>query len=56
MDLRSLWTAGGHEEKPFNFQDLLAESIKVMKLNGNRRGLDELAKAVAAVKALTEAP
>jgi predicted metal-dependent enzyme (double-stranded beta helix superfamily) len=52
MDQRSLWTADGHAEIPFNFQALLGESIKAMKASGNQAGLDALVEAIPAVRAL----
>ncbi len=56
MGQRSLWTSDGYEEKPFNFQALLAESVKAMKMSNNKKGLDELVKAVPAVKPLVDTP
>jgi len=54
MGQRSLWTADGHEEIPFTFQALLAESVKAMKASGNQAGLDALVEAVPAVRPLVE--
>ena len=55
MEQRSLWMADGHEERPFNFQALLAESVETMKQNNNKEGLEALADAIPAVKPLIEA-
>jgi len=54
MGQRSLWTADGHEEIPFTFQALLAESVKAMKASGNQAGLDALVEAIPAVRAMVE--
>jgi predicted metal-dependent enzyme (double-stranded beta helix superfamily) len=56
MGRRSVWTTEGHEEKPFDFQVLLAESVSAMKKRNNTMGLAELVKAIPAVKPLVEAP
>jgi predicted metal-dependent enzyme (double-stranded beta helix superfamily) len=55
MDERSLWDFDNHEEKSFNFQELIKESIKGMKRNQNQTGLDEIAKAIPATKPLVDA-
>lgn len=55
MDERSLWDFEDYEEKAFNFQDLLKESVKGMKLSQNETGLQALAKAIPAVKPMIEA-
>ena len=51
-DRRSLWSSDKHEELPFSFQDLLKESVKGMQLSDNQSGLDEIVKAIPAVKNL----
>lgn len=53
-DQRSLWTTEGYVKKPFNFQDLLLESGKAMKLNNNTDGLEALARAIPAAKPLID--
>jgi predicted metal-dependent enzyme (double-stranded beta helix superfamily) len=55
MDERSLWDVDSHEEKPFSFQELIGESIKTMKASRNRTGLDAVAKAIPATRALIDA-
>lgn len=55
MDERSLWDYDNHEEKSFNFQELIKESIKGMKRNQNQTGLQEIVKAIPATKPLVEA-
>lgn len=55
MDERSLWDFEDYEEMSFNFQDLLKESVKGMKLSQNKTGLQALAKAIPAVKPMIEA-
>ena len=55
MDERSLWDFDNHEEKSFNFQELIRESIKGMKRNQNQTGLDEIAKAIPSTKPLVDA-
>lgn len=55
MDERSLWDFDNHEEKSFNFQELIKESIKGMKRNQNQTGLDEIAKAIPATRPLVDA-
>ncbi len=55
MDERSLWSYDTHEEINFNFQELIKESIKNMKTNGNQIGLDEIVKAIPSVKPLLDA-
>ncbi|WP_455222105.1 hypothetical protein [Kaarinaea lacus] len=55
MDERSLWDFEDHEEMTFNFQDLLKESVKGMKLNQNKAGLEALANAIPAVKPMIDA-
>lgn len=51
MDDRSLWDYDDHSEKSFNFDGLIAESIKGMQRNENTLGLEELVKAIPACKA-----
>lgn len=55
MDERSLWDFENHEEKTFSFQGLIQESIKGMKFNDNKTGLQEIAKAIPATKPLIDA-
>lgn len=55
MDERSLWDFDNHEEKSFNFQELIKESIKGMKRNHNQTGLDEIVKAIPSTKPFVEA-
>lgn len=55
MDERSLWGTDDHAEKPFSFEQLVAESVKTMKAHGNRAGLDAVAKAIPATRALIDA-
>lgn len=55
MDQRSLWSFEDFEEYTFSFQGLIKESIKGMKLNHNQTGLDEIVKAIPAVKPLIDA-
>ena len=55
MDQRNLWSSDTYERKPFNFKDLLGESIKMMKLSDNTVGLGELAKAIPATKPMIDA-
>ena len=55
MDERSLWDADDHAEKPFSFQELVAQSIKTMKADRNQIGLDAVAKAIPATRALIDA-
>lgn len=52
MDERSLWSFDEHKEIPFNFQELIKESVKGMKLNNNQAGLDALVKAIPKAQAL----
>jgi predicted metal-dependent enzyme (double-stranded beta helix superfamily) len=54
MDKRTLWSSDAYEMKPFNFKDLLGESIKMMKLSDNATGLDALAKAIPATKPMID--
>ena len=49
---RSLWDYDNFEEKSFSFPDLIAESVKGMKLNHNQEGLNALVKAIPATQAL----
>jgi len=49
-DRRSLWSSDKHEQKPFSFQDLLLESVKGMQQSHNQLGLEEVVKAIPAVK------
>ena len=51
MDERSLWSFDNHEKMPFNFQGLIKESVKGMKLNNNQAGLDALLKAIPKAQA-----
>ena len=55
MDERSLWDFDNHEEKSFNFQELIKESIKGMKRNDNQTGLEEIVKAIPSTKPLVDA-
>jgi len=55
MDERSLWDFEDHAEMAFNFQDLLKESVKGMKLNHNEVGLESLAKAIPSIKPMIDA-
>jgi len=55
MDERSLWSFEDHKEKSFSFKGLIGESIKGMKLNKNKTGLDEIVKAIPSTKALVNA-
>ena len=55
MDERSLWDFDNHEEKSFNFQELIKESIKGMKRNQNQTGLNEIVKAIPSTKPLVDA-
>ena len=55
MDERSLWDFDNHEEKSFNFQELIKESIKGMKRNQNQTGLNEIVKAIPATKPMVDA-
>lgn len=54
MDERSLWDAEDHSETPFSFQDLLRQSIKKMKADRNRVGLDAVAEAIPATRPLID--
>jgi predicted metal-dependent enzyme (double-stranded beta helix superfamily) len=54
-DQRSLWASDSHEEIPFSFKSLLQESVKTMKQANNDTGLNELAKAIPAVKPMVDA-
>ncbi|WP_455219043.1 hypothetical protein [Kaarinaea lacus] len=54
MDERSLWDYDNHEEKSFNFQELIRESIKGMKRNQNQTGLEEIVKAIPSTKPLVD--
>ena len=55
MDQRNLWSSDTFEKIPFTFKDLLGESIKMMKLNDNAIGLNELAKAIPTTKPMIDA-
>jgi predicted metal-dependent enzyme (double-stranded beta helix superfamily) len=55
MDQRSLWSSDSYEMKPFNFKELLVESVKMMKISDNNAGLDELAKAIPATRPMIDA-
>lgn len=55
MDERSLWDYDNHEEKSFNFQELIKESIKGMKRNDNQIGLNEIVKAIPSTRPLVDA-
>lgn len=54
MDQRSLWDADDHKEKAFSFEELISQSIKTMKANHNRIGLEAVAKAIPATRPLIE--
>lgn len=55
MEERSLWSFEDHQEKSFSFQGLIDESVKGMKLNKNKNGLNALVEAIPAAKALVDA-
>jgi len=55
MNERSLWDFEDHEEMSFSFQDLLKESVKGMKLNRNKLGLEALVKAIPSVRTMIDA-
>jgi len=55
MEERSLWSHDDHTEMSFSFPALLAESVSAMKQDGNAVGLDAIAKAIPAARALVEA-
>jgi len=52
MDKRSLWSENDFSEGKFSFEGLLEQAIVAMKRDGNREGLQALAKAIPAVKNL----
>ncbi len=54
-DQRSLWDSDDHERLPFSFPTLVAQSIKSMKKNGNRAGLEAVAEAIPAVRPMIDA-
>jgi predicted metal-dependent enzyme (double-stranded beta helix superfamily) len=54
MGQRSLWDTDDHEEKAFTFQELLVQSVKMMKARDNRIGLEAMAKAIPATRALID--
>ena len=54
MAERSLWDFEDYQEKSFNFQELIKESVKGMKLNDNKAGLDALVKAIPSAKPMVE--
>lgn len=53
-DRRSLWSWEDHERRPFSFPALLGESANAMHRSGNRAGLDALAEAMPASRALID--
>jgi len=55
MDERSLWDAETHVETSFDFQELLRQSIKAMKAQQNQVGLEAVAEAIPATRALIDA-
>ena len=55
MDERSLWSADQHEELLFAIEGLVRQSGPSMKQQGSAQGLQPLAEAIPAVKALVEA-
>lgn len=54
MQERSLWDYDDFKQKSFSFQGLIQESIKCMKHNNNKTGLEEIAKAIPSTKSLIE--
>ena len=54
MEKRSLWSANGHEERAFDFQALVGESIRTMKQSRNDRGLEALAEAIPAARPMID--
>lgn len=55
MEKRSLWGWDDHQEKPFSFPELLAESAKAMHTSGNAAGLEALGAAIPKAKPMIEA-
>ena len=55
MDKRSLWSANEYEKMPFDYRNLIAESIKTMKKRGNASGLEALGEAIPSTKDLVKA-
>jgi len=54
MDERRLWDADDHQEMAFSFPELIKQSIKTMKTHHNQVGLEAVAKAIPATRALIE--
>jgi len=52
MDERSLWSHANNEETRFSFEGLLKESVTSMKQSHNQKGLDAIAEAIPATRAL----
>jgi predicted metal-dependent enzyme (double-stranded beta helix superfamily) len=52
---RSIWTSEDHEERPFSFPELLKESVKTIKTNGNEDGLRAVVEAIPAAAPMIEA-
>jgi predicted metal-dependent enzyme (double-stranded beta helix superfamily) len=52
MDERSLWSSDDFKEKAFSFPALLKESVAAMKKDQNEAGLEALAEAIPAARAL----
>lgn len=55
MDERSLWDVETHSETSFNFQELLRQSVKTMQAHENTVGLEAVAEAIPATRALIDA-
>lgn len=55
MGDRSLWTAVEHEQVPFSFERLLAESLKIMKHENNEAGLLAAREAIPATAPMIDA-
>lgn len=55
MDERSLWDSDSHAETSFSFAELLRQSVKTMKSQGNRTGLEAVAEAIPATRKLIDA-
>ena len=55
QERRSLWDIESHERLDFSFPSLVAQSVKTMKKNGNRAGLEAVAEAIPAVRPMIDA-
>ena len=55
-DRRSLWDAETHERVAFSFPKLVEQSVKTMKRSNNREGLEAVAEAIPAARALITTP